>query len=76
MNFAVLPAHELPLSEQALVFNRAFAGYLAGWSDLDEAALARLICAQGIDLCYSRFVRVNGMLAGFGAQAASLCSPE
>jgi ribosomal protein S18 acetylase RimI-like enzyme len=66
MNFEIQPAHELPLAEQATVFNRAFAGYLAGWHDLDGEGAVRLICAQGIDLCYSRFVRANGALVGFG----------
>ena len=66
MNFDVVPAHELPLDSQAPIFNRAFAGYLAGWTDIDAAGLAKLICAQGVDLCHSRFVCSNGMLAGFG----------
>jgi ribosomal protein S18 acetylase RimI-like enzyme len=66
MNFEIFPAHELALAEQARIFNLAFAGYLAGWSEMDAAALARFLCAQGADLCYSRFVRANGALAGFG----------
>src|ERR1700720_4578236 len=66
MSFEIVPAHELPLDSQAPIFNRAFAGYLAGWADIDAAGLARLICAQGIDLCHSRFVGSNGALAGFG----------
>jgi len=66
MDFEIVPAHELSLAEQANIFNRAFAGYLAGWSEMDAAALARFLCAQGADLCHSRFVRANGALAGFG----------
>jgi ribosomal protein S18 acetylase RimI-like enzyme len=66
MDFEIVPAHELSLAEQADIFNRAFAGYLAGWSEMDAGALARFLCAQGADLCYSRFVRANGALAGFG----------
>jgi ribosomal protein S18 acetylase RimI-like enzyme len=66
MDFEIVPAHELSLAEQANIFNRAFAGYLAGWTEMDAGALARFLCAQGADLCYSRFVRANGELAGFG----------
>jgi ribosomal protein S18 acetylase RimI-like enzyme len=66
MNFEIVPAHELALAEQARIFNLAFAGYLAGWSEMDAAALARFLCAQGADLCYSRFVRATGTIAGFG----------
>src|SRR6266550_4712287 len=66
MDFEIVPAHELLLAEQANIFNRAFAGYLAGWSEMDAGALARFLCAQGADLCYSRFVRAKGELAGFG----------
>jgi ribosomal protein S18 acetylase RimI-like enzyme len=66
MNFEVVPAHELSLAEQARIFNLAFAGYLAGWSEMDAAALARFLCAQGADFCYSRFVRVSGTILGFG----------
>jgi GNAT superfamily N-acetyltransferase len=66
MSFNIIPAHDLPFDVQATIFNRAFAGYLAGWTDLDAAGLAKSICAQGIDLCYSRFVFANGQPAGFG----------
>lgn len=66
MHFEIVPAPELSLAEQAGIFNRAFAGYLAGWSEMDAAGLARFICAQGADLCHSRFVRTNGAVAGFG----------
>lgn len=66
MKFEILPAHDLALKEQAQIFNRAFAGYLAGWTDIDAAGLARLICAQGIDICHSRFVRADGAITGFG----------
>ena len=66
MSFALVPAVDLPLAEQALVANRAFAGYIAGWADLDAAGLARFLSLQGADLFFSRFVRWNGELAGFG----------
>lgn len=65
MRFELLPAHEISLKEQAETFNRAFAGYLAGWSDVDVAGLSGLVCAQSVDLCYSRFARMDGALAGF-----------
>jgi ribosomal protein S18 acetylase RimI-like enzyme len=66
MNLEIVPAYELSLDAQALIFNGAFAGYLVGWNDLDAAGLAKFICAQGTDLCHSRFVRLNDALAGFG----------
>lgn len=66
MNLEVVPAAELSLGEQANVFNRAFAGYLAGWHEMDADGLARFICAQGADLCYSRFARADGRLSAFG----------
>src|SRR3954464_3809433 len=66
MNFELVPAHQLSLEEQTVIGNRAFAGYLAGWHDLDTAGMARFISAQGIDLCYSRFGRREGELVGFG----------
>ncbi len=66
MQFTVVPAHELPLGEQALVANKAFAGYVGGWTDLDAATLARFLTLQGADLFYSRFVRMDGELVGFG----------
>ena len=66
MNFEVVPAHELSLAEQAQVANRAFAGYIGGWTDLDAETLARFLTMQGSDLLYSRFIRLNSELAGFG----------
>lgn len=66
-NFEIVPAHDVPLTDQAALFNQAFAGYLAGWVEMDAAALARFLCAQGADLCYSRFVREKrGALVSFG----------
>lgn len=62
----IVPAHELSLAEQAAIFNQAFAGYLAGSIALDPAAFAGFLCAQGADLCYSRFVRKKGALLAFG----------
>src|SRR5436305_710402 len=66
MKFEIVPAHELSFAEQASVLNRAFAGYLAGWHDMDPETVARFICAQGIDICYSRFAGANGKLVAFG----------
>ena len=66
MSFEIVPAHELTLTEQAEVANRAFAGYVGGWADLDAATLARFLTMQGSDLMYSRFVRSDAELVGFG----------
>lgn len=66
MTFEILPAHKIPLAEQVEIVNRAFRGYLAGWAEMDDAALARFISVQGADPCYSCFVAVGGKLAGFG----------
>lgn len=66
MDFEIVPAHELPLAEQASLFNQAFAGYLAGSMEFDPAGFARFLCAQGTDLCYSRFVRQKGAVLAFG----------
>lgn len=66
MSFEIIPAANLPLSEQAAVVNAAFAGYVGGWTDLNAEGLARFLCLQGVDLFYSRFVRANGLIAGFG----------
>jgi len=64
--FEIVPAAELPLADQALVANQAFAGYVGGWNDLDANSLARFLVAQGADLAYSRFLRSAGELVGFG----------
>ena len=66
MQFEIVPAHELALQEQAEVANRAFAGYIGGWTDLDAGTLARFLTLQGSDLFYSRFVRSPAGLIGFG----------
>jgi ribosomal protein S18 acetylase RimI-like enzyme len=66
MNFEIVPAHALSLSEQAEVANKAFAGYVGGWTDLDAETLARFLTMQGSDLLYSRFIRLNSELVGFG----------
>ena len=66
MDFEIVLAHELSLAEQALVANKAFAGYVGGWTDLDAGTLARFLTLQGSDLLYSRFVRLNAELVGFG----------
>src|ERR1700682_694867 len=66
MKFEIIPAHEVTLSEQAIVFTEAFAGYLVGSMRMDAESLARFFSAQGVDLCHSRFVRASGKLAGFG----------
>ena len=66
MQFEIVPAYELSLAEQASVANRAFAGYIGGWTDLDASTLARFLTLQGSDLLYSRFVRADAGLVGFG----------
>ena len=66
MNFEIVPAPEVTLTEQATVFTEAFAGYLAGSMKMNAELLARFLSAQGADLCYSRFVRTSGKLVGFG----------
>lgn len=67
MSFAIIPAHDLSFAEQAVIANRAFANYVAGWHDLDAAGLARFLSLQGADLFYSRFVADEARaLLGFG----------
>jgi ribosomal protein S18 acetylase RimI-like enzyme len=67
MRFEIVPAHEVPLSDQATVFTKAFAGYVAGSFQFDERSISTFLCAQGIDLCYSRFARDDsGQLVSFG----------
>ena len=66
MAFEIVPAHELSLAEQAQIANTAFAGYIGGWTDLDAGTLARFLTMQGADLLYSRFVRSEAGLVGFG----------
>ena len=66
MQFEIVPAYELSLAEQAAVANKAFAGYIGGWTDLDASTLARFLTLQGSDLLYSRFVRSDAGLVGFG----------
>ncbi|HMJ05638.1 MAG TPA: GNAT family N-acetyltransferase, partial [Chthoniobacterales bacterium] len=66
MNFEIIPAAALSLSEQARVVNAAFAGYVAGWGDLDAEGLAQFLCLQGADLSHSRFLRTADGSAGFG----------
>jgi ribosomal protein S18 acetylase RimI-like enzyme len=66
MKFEIVPAHDLPFEAQARIFNRAFASYLVAFKEMDASGLAQFVCAQGVDLCYSRFGRVNGDLAVFG----------
>ena len=66
MSFEVIPAHDVPLAEQAEIFTQAFAGYVGGSFAMDAPGLARFVLAQGADLYYSRFVRAPDGLAGFG----------
>ena len=66
MDFEIVSAAELSLDEQARIANEAFAGYVGGWTEMDVPAVARFLMLHGADLFYSRFVRVNGRLAGFG----------
>ena len=53
MTFEIIPAHDVPLAEQAEIFTRAFAGYVGGSFAMDANALARFIFIQGADLCWS-----------------------
>jgi ribosomal protein S18 acetylase RimI-like enzyme len=66
VQFKIVLAHEVSFENQAHIFNRAFAGYLVKFPDMDAAGVAQFIRAQGVDLCYSRFARQNGQIAGFG----------
>jgi GNAT superfamily N-acetyltransferase len=63
--FEIVPAHDVPMAEQAELFSRAFAGYVGGSFEMDAAALARFVSLQGADLCYSRFAQTPEGLAGF-----------
>lgn len=75
MNFEIIPAYTLPLTEQAEIVNQGFAKYVAGWTNLDAATLARFLLLQGSDMFYSRFVSVDGQLAGVGyiTRTANIC---
>ena len=56
--FEIVPAYELPLAEQARVFNDAFTGYVGGSGfHFNASSLAAFLSAYGIDLSHSRFVR-------------------
>lgn len=66
MALEIVPAQDVPLPEQARVFSDAFAGYVGGSFAMDSAGLARFICAQGAEVCFSRFVRNAERLCGFG----------
>lgn len=65
MTIETIPAHDVPLADQAKIFSRAFAGYIAGSFEMDAAGLARFLFHQGIDICYSYFARTSEGLAGF-----------
>ncbi len=65
MAIEIIPAEELPLKEQAALFTEAFAGYVGGSFAMDAAGLARFLCAQGADLCHSRFARTEDSFSGF-----------
>lgn len=66
MSFEIIPAHDVPFAEQASISNRAFAGYVGGWTELNPETLARFLVLQGADLFYSRFVRGPEGIVGFG----------
>ncbi|MEO5719168.1 MAG: GNAT family N-acetyltransferase [Chthoniobacterales bacterium] len=66
VNFEIIPAHDLSLAAQAATFTTAFDGYVGGLFAMDAAGLGRFLCAQGADLCYSRFARNSDGLCGFG----------
>jgi GNAT superfamily N-acetyltransferase len=56
--FEIVPAYEVPLVEQARVFNDAFTGYVGGSGfHFNADSLAAFLSSYGIDLSYSRFVR-------------------
>ena len=65
MTLEIIPAHDVPLAEQAKVFSQAFAGYVGGSFDMDAPGLARFILHQGADLAFSNFARTAEGLAGF-----------
>ncbi|MGZ4966711.1 MAG: hypothetical protein ACXV97_06005, partial [Chthoniobacterales bacterium] len=65
MNFEIVPASDVSFAEQARIMNSAFAGYVAGWTDLNSETLAKFLCLQGTDIFYSRFIRSDHDLAGF-----------
>jgi GNAT superfamily N-acetyltransferase len=60
----IIPAHDVPISEQAKIFTEAFAGYVGGSFEMDAPALSRFIFHQGADICHSRFARTAEGLAG------------
>ncbi len=66
MQCEIVPATAVSLDEQTRVFNEAFSGYLAGSMQHDTASFGRVLSAQGVDLCYSRFARRANAPAGFG----------
>jgi len=66
MTFEIIPAHHVVFAEQADIFTRAFAGYVAGSFAMDAETLARFVFHQGIDICHSRFLRTAQGLVGFG----------
>jgi len=66
MTFEIVSASNLPFDAQSEIFNRTFSGYLIGWSDIGVGGLAKLICVQGIDLCYSRFAICDDVHFGSG----------
>jgi GNAT superfamily N-acetyltransferase len=65
MTIEMVPADQVSLKEQARIFTEAFAGYVGGSFAMDEAGLARFICAQGAEICHSRFARNELGLCGF-----------
>jgi ribosomal protein S18 acetylase RimI-like enzyme len=67
MKFEIVPAHDVPLPDQARISTDAFTGYIGGSFEMDAGKLAGFMSAQGIDLCYSRFCRIaGGPIASFG----------
>lgn len=66
MSFEIIPAHEVPFSQQADIFTQAFAGYVGGSFEMNADTLARFIFHQGIDIWQSRFLRTDQGLVGFG----------
>lgn len=65
-DFECIPAPEVPLPDLALLFNRAYANYVAGPFSFDVPGFARFLSQHGVDLWLSRIARLDGQPVGFG----------
>jgi hypothetical protein len=59
MAIEIVPADQVSLTEQARLFTEAFTGYVGGSFEMDEAGLARFICAHDADICHTRFAATS-----------------